>query len=116
MRLKSELYKTQQNNICEQIITILNLDYNNSFILKDLDNDLEKQKQILDLIPDIKKYFSCSTVTGVFNTENTKRPYMSIIRQICKLKYNVIGKNYMLRKPNTKEVKTMKYFFFKKEI
>ena len=32
---------------------------------------------------------------------------MSIIRQVCKLKYNVIGKNYMLRKPNEKEVKSV---------
>ena len=72
----------------------------------------KKKKMILELIPDIKKYFSFSSIIGVADTEKAKRPYMSIIRQICKLKYNVIGKNYMLRKPNEKEVKTMKYFFY----
>ena len=112
MKLKSELYKKEQNEICDKIITILNIDSNSSFILKELDNDEEKKKMILELIPDIKKYFSFSSIIGVADTEKAKRPYMSIIRQICKLKYNVIGKNYMLRKPNEKEVKTMKYFFY----
>ena len=115
MKLKSELYKKEQNEICDKIITILNIDSNSSFILKELDNDEEKKKMILELIPDIKKYFSFSSIIGVADTEKAKRPYMSIIRQICKLKYNVIGKNYMLRKPNEKEVKTMKYFFYIKQ-
>jgi len=112
MKLKSELYKTEQYEICDKIITILNLDSNSSFILKDLDNDENKKKMILDLIPDIRKYYSFSSIIGVSEPEKAKRPYMSIIRQVCKLKYNVIGKNYMLRKPNEKEVKTMKYFFY----
>ena len=114
MRHKSILYKKEQDEICDKIITILNLDSDNSFILKNLDNDIDKQKQILDLIPDIRKYFSFSTIIGASEPEKAKRPYMSIIRQICKLKYNVIPKNYMLRKPNEKEIKTMKYFFYLK--
>ena len=115
MKLKSELYKKEQNEICDKIITILNIDSNSSFILKELDNDTDKKRMILELIPDIRKYFSFSAIIGVADTEKAKRPYMSIIRQICKLKYNVIGKNYMLRKPNEKEVKTMKYFFYIKQ-
>jgi hypothetical protein len=115
MKLKSELYNKEQNEICNKIITILNLDSNSSFILKELDYDEEKKRMILELIPDIRRYFSFSSIIGVADTEKAKRPYMSIIRQICKLKYNVIGKNYMLRKPNEKEVKTMKYFFYIKQ-
>jgi hypothetical protein len=115
MKLKSELYKKEQNEICDKIITILNIDSNSSFILKELDNDADKKRMILELIPDIRRYFSFSSIIGVADTEKAKRPYMSIIRQICKLKYNVIGKNYMLRKPNEKDVKTMKYFFYIKQ-
>ena len=44
MKLKSELYKKEQNEICDKIITILNIDSNSSFILKELDNDEEKKK------------------------------------------------------------------------
>ena len=48
MRIKlSEKYKEQRDNICNKLITILNLDSNNTFLLCDLDNDLEKQKQII---------------------------------------------------------------------
>ena len=108
MKLKSELYNKEQNEICNKIITILNLDSNSSFILKELDYDEEKKRMILELIPDIRRYFSFSSIIGVADTEKAKRPYMSIIRQICKLKY-------MLRKPNEKEVKTMKYFFYIKQ-
>jgi len=114
MRLKSELYKTEQLQLCDKIIEILQLDGDNSFLLKDLDNNIDKQKQILDLIPEIRKYFSFSSIIGVSEPQKTKRPYMSIIRQICKIKYNVVPKNYMLRRENEKEVKTMKYFFFLK--
>ena len=48
---------------------------------------------ILDLIPDIRKYYSFSSIIGVLEPVKAKRPYMLIIRQVCKLKYNVIGKN-----------------------
>jgi hypothetical protein len=114
MKLKSELYKTEQLQLCDKIIEILQLDDDNSFLLKDLDNNIDKQKQILDLIPEIRKYFSFSSIIGASEPKKTKRPYMSIIRQICKIKYNVVPKNYMLRRENEKEVKTMKYFFFLK--
>ena len=113
MKLKSELYKTEQYKICDKIITILNIDNNSSFILKDfLDNDENKKKMIIDLIPDIRKYYSFSSIIGVSEPENAKKPYMSIIRQVCKLKYNVIGKNYMLRKLNEKEVKQCNIFLY----
>jgi hypothetical protein len=114
MRLKSELYKKEQEEICDKIISILELDENNSFILRNLDNDTKKQQEILDLIPDIRKYFSFSTIIGASEPKKTKRPYMSIIRQICKIKYDVIPKNYMMRISKDKEVKTMKYLFYKK--
>ena len=51
---------------------------------------------------------------GVSEPKKTKRPYMTIIRQICKVKYDVIAKNYMMRISNDKEIKTMKYLFYKR--
>ena len=58
MKLKSILYKKEQDEIINKIIDILVLDNNNSIILYELDNDKIKQDKILELIPDIRKYFS----------------------------------------------------------
>jgi hypothetical protein len=111
MRLKSELYKKEQEEICDKIINILELDDKSSFVLYDLDNDEDKQKKLLDLIPEIRKYFSFSTMIGVSEPSKVKRPYMSIIRNICKLKYNIITTNYYVRIDKNTRKKSMKYFF-----
>jgi hypothetical protein len=42
MRLKSELYKQEQDEITDKIIEILELDDENSIILYNLDNNKEK--------------------------------------------------------------------------
>ena len=62
MKLKSILYKKEQDEIINKIIDILVLDNNNSIILYELDNDKIKQDKILELIPDIRKYFKSSRV------------------------------------------------------
>ena len=41
MRLKSELYKTEQNEIIDKIIGILDLGNKNTYTLYELDNNLE---------------------------------------------------------------------------
>lgn len=62
MKLKSELYKTEQYKICDKIIDILELDNDKSITLYELDNDKVKQQKIIDLIPDIRKYFSFTNI------------------------------------------------------
>ena len=111
MRLKSELYKDEQNKICDKLIDILELDDNNSITLYQLDNDKNKQKHILDLIPDIRKYFSFSTIIGASEPEKVQRPWMSIIRQISKVKYKMMSINYYQRIDKNTRKKTMKYYF-----
>ena len=58
MKLKSILYKKEQDEITDKIINILELDNENSIILYNLDNDKTKQDKILELIPEIRKYYS----------------------------------------------------------
>ena len=43
MRLKTELYKQEQNEIMSKIISLLELDNDNGIILYNLDNDKTKQ-------------------------------------------------------------------------
>lgn len=113
MRLKNELYKNEQENILQQLITILNLDNDNSITLYDLDNNEIKQQDILNLLPNIRKYFSLSFVKGVKNPELLKRPWLSIIKQLLKKKYDIISHDYRMN-INNEKIRTKRYIFIKK--
>ena len=45
MKLKSILYKKEQDELVDKIINILELDNENSIILYNLDNDKQKQEK-----------------------------------------------------------------------
>lgn len=113
MILKSILYKKEQENITDKIINILNLDKDNGIILYELDNDKNKQNNILALIPEIRKYFSFTSSIGASDPTKSKRPYLSIIRQFTKNKYNMLSCDYRI-KNNNNEIRTKKYIFIKK--
>jgi len=113
MRLKSELYKTEQLQLCDKIIEILQLDDSRSTTLYELDTNKKKQKKILDLIPDIRKYFSFTLIIGASEPEKVKRPWLSIIRCITKLKYEMVHGDYVLKKDNEK-IRTKRYVFLVK--
>jgi hypothetical protein len=113
MKLKSELYKKEQNEIIDKIINILELD-NNCIILYNLDNDINKQNKILELIPDIRKYFSFTKSIGASEPTKAKRPYVSIIRQFTKNKYNMISSDYKIKLTDDNIIRTKKYTFINK--
>ena len=97
MRLKSELYKKEQEEICDKIIEILDLPETNTITLYELDNDKEKQTKIIELIPDIRKYFSFNSIKAVGEPHRIKRPWLSIIKQITKLKYTITAKDHRIK-------------------
>jgi hypothetical protein len=113
MKLKSELYKDEQIKLSNQIIDILELNENNQIILYNLDNDKEKQNKIMELIPELRKYFSFRDISGLEKTEMTKRPYLSIIRQITKLTHTLETKDKHLT-VNGKPIRTRLLIFTKK--
>ena len=96
MRLKSELYKTEQNEIIDKIISILDLGNKNIYTLYELDNNLEIQTKIMFLIPEIRKWFSFNNMKSVGEPERIKRPWLSIIKHL---------------KNNEKWVMTQQYIF-----
>jgi len=114
MKLKSILYKKEQDEIINNIIDILVLDNNNSIILYELDNDKIKQDKILELIPDIRKYFSFTSVIGASEPDKAKRPYVSIIRQFTKNKFTMISSDFKLKIDSDNIIRTKKYTFIKK--
>jgi hypothetical protein len=84
MRIKlSEKYQTEREDICNKILNILELN-NGTFLLYDLDNDIEKQNKLLDMKEEIQKYFACSTISSFKPNFECKRPYLNIIRSILR--------------------------------
>jgi hypothetical protein len=110
MNLKSILYRQEQEEIIETIIYILQLDDNKSITLYELDNNIEKQSNILALIPDIRKFFSFSTIIGVSEPDRAKRPYLSIIKQLCKRKYDISIHDCRLN-VDGKDIRSKRYVF-----
>lgn len=110
MRLKSELYKKEQEEIVDKIISILDLENNNIINLCDLDNEYDKQKQIMELIPEIRKWFSFNNMKAVGEPSKRKRPWLCIIKQLTKSKYNLISEDFRII-DNGVENKTHIYSF-----
>ena len=52
MRFKSDLYKKEQEDLIEKIISILDLGNNNTYTLYELDKNKEIQNKIMELIPE----------------------------------------------------------------
>lgn len=71
----------------------------------------------MDLLPDMKKYFSLSTCIGVYNAENTKRPLLSILRKILKTDYEIVSTDIWVKDENGKLLyRTKRYYFHKKQV
>jgi len=90
MRLKSELYKKEQEEIVDKIVNILDLKNKTEYTLYELDKNEEIQKKIMDLIPEIRKYYAFNNMKAVGEPNKRKRPWLSIIKNLLKTKYNII--------------------------
>lgn len=112
MRLKSELYKKEQENIVDKIIKILDLENNNKYTLYQLDNNFDIQNKILELIPEIRKYYSFNGIKAVGDPTKIKRPYLSIIKHLIKTKYNIEIRD-LHYKEDDKQIRTQAYTFVK---
>ena len=115
MRIKlSEKYQNEREGICNKIITILELTEDNTFLLCELDDNIEKQNKILELKEEIQKYFACSTISSFKPNFECKRPYLNIIRSILrKQNYNIENSDFWLKYENGFLKRTIKYKIFK---
>lgn len=112
MRTKREVYKKEQEEIIDEIIEILSLK-EDKITLYELDNDNEKQNKIMNLIPTIRKYYSFNNIKSVGEPEKIKRPWLSIIKQLCKIKYNITAEKIRIYK-NNQVIRTVLYYFYDK--
>ena len=110
MRLKSELYKKEQEEVIGKIISILDLTNKNTYTLYELDKNAEIQNKIMKLIPEIRKWFSFNGIKAVGEPSKIKRPWLSIIKQLLKSKYNILSKDFQFTE-NGKSIRTHIYSF-----
>ena len=105
MPKKIDKYQNERQNVINRVFEILGInERNNMFGLHELDNNKEKQDQILALEPDIKKYFLCGTWTYFKYDDNIKRRPLSLIKSLMKdMNYNITS----TRKTQNAEVLTM---------
>jgi hypothetical protein len=112
MRLKSELYDDEQNFIIDKIISILGITVeNNTITLYEIDTNETIKQQLMELIPEIRKWFSFGHILPISNPDKYVRPYMSIVRQIPKKKWIIShNKDFRIYKDDT-IIRTQQYTF-----
>ena len=82
MPKKVELYNEDRQIIINKLFEILEItEFNKSFSLHKMDDNIEKQQQVLDLEQDIKKYFICSKWTCI-HKKDVQRKWLSIIKYV----------------------------------
>ncbi len=106
-RPKKELkYEKERKEVLDKLLKILNINKENTiFYVNDLQNDENKQKQILNLEFNVKKYFSCGK-WSYFSKENIPCPYLSLTKSI--LKDMNINMSMIYHKDSTNKINTKK--------
>ena len=110
MRLKSELYKKEQEEIVDKIVKILDLKNKTEYTLYELDKNEGVQKKIMELIPEIRKYYSFNGIKAVGEPTKIKRPWLSIIKHLIKQKYTMVSLDYHFTEDGN-HIRTQKYCF-----
>jgi hypothetical protein len=115
MRIKlSEKYKNEREELCKQIINIINLDETGSFLLSEIDENVDKQNRIIELKDKIKQIFAVSTISSFKPNFDCKRPYLNIIRSILRQQgYIFEGKDHEFKIDENVYKRTIKYNIFK---
>jgi len=114
---KQSKYQTEREQICNQLISILELDNDGCFLLNELDANVEKQNKILSLKDEIQTYFAVSSITAFKPNVScdTKRPYLNIARAILRQEgYNFEGQDFWKKYDNNLLERTIKYTVFRK--
>ena len=103
-------YQPEREEVCNKLIIILNLNDEKTFLLSELDEDIEKQNKILEMKEEIQKYFAVSTISSFKPNFECKRPYLNIIRSILRMqKYEFEGNDFMIKIDNNLFKRTIKY-------
>lgn len=112
MRHKHLLYPEEQKRIKQKLLSILDLDAQNSVTLYDLEHST-KHEHIMGLLPDLRAYFSLSTSPPIANPDKYARPWLTIIKQLTKDEFDMVSADWRIRQENGEVIRTKRYFFHK---
>ncbi len=103
----------KKEEILNKILNILKIDeVHNYFSLKEVDNNFEIQKLILDLEEDIKSAFCCSKWTCF--KKQTKRRWLSFIKNISKdLKIKIVNSKKSVKNEEGNFISETIYIFLR---
>jgi hypothetical protein len=114
MRFKSELYTKEQDDTIDKIIQIIGItEENNTITLHEIDNNEIMKQQLMDLIPEIRTWFSFAHINPISNPDNYKRPHLTIIKQITKKKWVIHYQDFRIYKDGD-IIRTQQYTFTKR--
>lgn len=103
----------RQDELIEEIKKIL-FGTKNVCILHDIDQKPDVQKQIADLIPELRSNFLIHNIPGVQRPETMKRPWLSIMKTFLRYKYHLVSENYLMKTPDG-VVATKRYILLSKD-
>jgi hypothetical protein len=117
MPKKVDQFENERKELLNKLFNLLGINENNNTVsLKELDNNIELQTGIIELVPEIKKYFVCSKWT-CFRTsiEMIDRYYLSIIKNLIKnMNYNMFSKRTHLKDNDGNPYRDTIYHIIKK--
>ena len=107
-------FTNERKELLQKLFTILEInDKNKMFSLKELDENNDKQTKILELEPDIKKYFLCARWTYFSNKNREfKRNYLSLIKAIMKDMNVKMSASTLVKKLDDNTTKYETYYYF----
>ncbi len=84
-----ELLKGKQEEVINQIVIILNLDNKQKYSLYELNHDSKIQNQIIELLPEIQKWFSLSVLVASRRRTLVSLPWMIILKTVLNTKFTI---------------------------
>jgi hypothetical protein len=111
----SDKYKKEREEICNKILGIVGTE----FILYDIENDNDKQQQILSLKDEIRNYFAVSAIAPYkpHMEGNVRRDYLIIVKYVVKqLGYDIKNSSYLKNEGNGHYKRTTRYRITKPEL
>ena len=114
VRLKFLRFKTERETILKKILDLIGItDTNKIFFSHILDEKENVQKQIIDMVDDIKKYFKVSSWSTFKPNIIIERKYLSIIKSVLHDMNIKFTCDSMKTKYNDKTVNTTMYTLLK---
>jgi len=112
---KTEKYRAECEAIVERLRAILELDADNSFYLCELDGDEEKQRLILELIPEIKVNFGCKKWNNIEHEGQNRLFIVNLIKNVFKHEnFLFLNKRVQYVTENNETKNTSRYYVIKK--